>query len=103
MLSGHLNAGAVSRRELLTMIGATAGATAMYHAMATLGHASESPYSGPLKLDRGGEGQTVLILGAGIAGLVAAHELVKVGYKVTILEYNNRPGGRAWTLRGGDK
>ena len=103
MLSGHLNAGAVSRRELLTMIGATAGATAMYHAMATLGHASESPYSGPLKLDRGGEGQTVLILGAGIAGLVAAHELVKAGYKVTILEYNNRPGGRAWTLRGGDK
>jgi monoamine oxidase len=53
MLSGHLNAGAVSRRELLTMIGATAGATAMYHAMATLGHASESPYNGPLKLGSG--------------------------------------------------
>ena len=44
----------------------------------------------------------MLVLGAGIAGMVAAMELRDAGYKVQILEYNNRPGGRNWTLRGGD-
>ena len=44
----------------------------------------------------------MLILGAGLAGMVAALELRKAGYKVKVLEYNNRAGGRNWTLRGGD-
>ncbi len=41
----------------------------------------------------------VLILGAGMAGLVAAYELVKLGHDVTILEARTRPGGRVHTLR----
>jgi monoamine oxidase len=41
----------------------------------------------------------VLILGAGMAGLVAAHELSKLGHDVTILEARTRPGGRVHTLR----
>jgi monoamine oxidase len=44
----------------------------------------------------------VLILGAGLAGMTAALELRKAGYKVQVLEFNGRPGGRNWTLRGGD-
>ena len=44
----------------------------------------------------------MLILGAGLAGLVAAYELSKAGYKVQVLEYHERAGGRNWTLRGGD-
>ena len=43
------------------------------------------------------------MLGAGIAGLVAAYELRKAGYQVQVLEYNSRAGGRNWTLRGGDR
>jgi monoamine oxidase len=43
------------------------------------------------------------VLGAGIAGLVAAYELRNAGYKVQVLEYNARAGGRNWTLRGGDR
>ena len=39
---------------------------------------------------------------AGIAGLSAALELRNAGYQVQVLEYNARPGGRTWTLRGGD-
>jgi monoamine oxidase len=44
----------------------------------------------------------VLILGAGLAGMTAALELRNAGYKVRVLEFNDRPGGRNWTLRGGD-
>ena len=41
----------------------------------------------------------VLVIGAGMAGLVAAYELKKAGHKVIILEASRRVGGRVWTLR----
>lgn len=85
------------------MIGQTAGAGAMYQAMSTLGFAQESDYSGPIKLTAAPRDTSVLILGAGMAGLVAAYELQRAGYKVKVLEYNHRAGGRSWTLRGGDE
>src|SRR5882724_10712543 len=94
---------ALSRRRLLHMIGATAGAGAMYQAMSSLGFAAESPYKGPIDLQGAPRNASVLILGAGMAGLTAAYELRNAGYKVQVLEYNARPGGRNWTLRGGDR
>ncbi len=93
----------VSRRDLLTLIGTVAGSAVMYQAMASLGFAADSPYKGPIKLDGDPRGASVLILGAGLAGLVAALELRKAGYKVQVLEYEDRIGGRCWTLRGGDR
>jgi monoamine oxidase len=93
----------ITRRELLSLVGKAAGGTAMYHAMSTLGFASPSSYEGPLKLEGAPPGQSILVLGAGIAGLVAAYELRKAGYRVKVLDYNSRAGGRAWTLRGGDE
>src|SRR5712671_1706313 len=92
----------VSRRDLLSVIGAVSGSAAMYHAMTSLGFASDSGYNGPIKLEGDPKGASVLILGAGLAGLVAALELRKAGYKVQVLEYHARAGGRNWTLRGGD-
>src|ERR1700758_162690 len=93
---------AVSRRDLLSLIGTVAGSAAMYQAMTSLGFAAESGYKGPVKLDGDPKGATVLILGAGLAGMTAALELRNAGYKVRVLEFNERAGGRNWTLRGGD-
>jgi monoamine oxidase len=90
------------RRDLLALIGTSAGGVAMYRAMSSLGFAAESTYAGPIRLEGDPKGATVLILGAGLAGLVAALELRRAGYRVQVLEYNNRAGGRCWSLRGGD-
>ena len=74
----------------------------MYHAMTELGYAGESGFAGPAKLSAPPPGTSVLVLGAGIAGMVAAIELRDAGYKVQLLEYNGRAGGRNWSLYGGD-
>ncbi len=85
------------------MIGSSAGGAAMYQAMTSLGFAADSTYRGPVQLSSAPAGASVLVLGAGIAGLVAAFELRKAGYRVQVLEYNARAGGRNWSLRGGDR
>jgi monoamine oxidase len=46
-----------------------------------------------------GRRQKVVIVGAGIAGLVAAHELARAGHEPFILEAQHRVGGRILTLR----
>ena len=94
----------VTRRKLLTQLGAVGGASAVFLAMEAMGLARETPAGAKdFGLPPGsGKGRTVVILGAGIAGLVAAYELMRGGYDVTVLEARNRVGGRVWTIRGGE-
>ncbi|HEX8055290.1 MAG TPA: FAD-dependent oxidoreductase, partial [Novosphingobium sp.] len=92
----------MSKRDLLSLIGAAAGGTAMYMAMGAFDQAKASNFKGPIKLDGDAKGTSVLILGAGVAGMTSALELSRAGYKVQVLEYNDRVGGRSWTLQGGD-
>jgi len=46
-------------------------------------------------------GVSVLVAGAGLAGLVAASDLSQRGAQVVIIEARSRPGGRVWTVRDG--
>jgi monoamine oxidase len=92
----------MNRRSLFKLIGMVAGSAAMYQAMSELGHAGESGYTGPVELKGDPKGASVLVLGAGLAGMTAALELRNAGYRVQVLEYNDRPGGRNWSLYGGD-
>src|SRR5438034_907569 len=39
--------------------------------------------------------KTVIVLGGGVAGLSAAHELVERGFKVRVFEQRSVPGGKA--------
>ena len=44
--------------------------------------------------------RTVTVIGAGLAGLSAAYDLHRLGWKVTVLEARERMGGRVYSLRG---
>ena len=59
-------------------------------------------YAGPPTLPPG-KRRRIVIIGAGIAGMVLAWELRKAGYAPLILEARTRAGGRNWSLRGGDE
>jgi monoamine oxidase len=49
--------------------------------------------------ERSDRRKRVIVIGAGVAGLVAAHELKQSGHEPLILEAQNRVGGRIYTLR----
>ena len=96
---------ALTRRALLERIGTVGGVGAAYLAMEAMGLAIPTPAGAEnFRLaPRSGGGRSVVILGAGIAGLVSAYELQRAGYKVTVLEARDRVGGRVWTIRGSDR
>lgn len=99
----HMPLTSMTRRQLLTLVGMVGGGALLEETLNTMGYASESPYRGPIHLEGDPKGARVLVLGAGMAGLTAAMELSKAGYEVEVLEYNDRVGGRSWTIRGGDQ
>ncbi|MFE7172476.1 FAD-dependent oxidoreductase [Streptomyces sp. NPDC057616] len=75
--SGH------TRRRFLAGAGGAAGALALWPA----GRASAA-----------GAGKRVAVLGGGVSGLSAAHELAERGYAVTVYEYYDILGGKARSM-----
>jgi monoamine oxidase len=50
-------------------------------------------------LGRSGRGRRVIVIGAGFSGLACAHELIRAGCDVIVLEARNRIGGRVLSFR----
>jgi len=96
----------ISRREFIARVARVGGYGAAFmtmHSLGLLGMAeTEQAKDFPLPPSTG-RGTKVIILGAGIAGLVAAYEMRRAGFDCTVLEARERPGGRNWTLRRGSK
>ena len=117
----------IDRREFLTSIGKAVGGSAMLRAMAAMGISTTltacgsasatsgpaivpppPPAAGPRSPRPGdwpagiGNGKSVVILGAGVAGMSAALEMTRLGYTCTVLEAQATAGGRVKTIRSGD-
>jgi monoamine oxidase len=94
-----------TRRDFLTRVGQAGGYSAAFLAMQGLGlMEARASAPDPVQAASGsGKGTRVVVLGGGIAGLVSGYELRALGYEVIVLEARQRPGGRNWTVRGGDK
>ena len=94
----------VSRRQFFHRVGLAGGYGATYSAMHALGLETAQAATAPPDLPAGaGKSARVVILGAGIAGLVLAYELERSGFDVTVIEARDRVGGRNWTIRGGTR
>ncbi len=90
-----------SRRKFIRDVVRAGGS--VYAALSALGYPQDTRPAPRLDLPGAGDGEMVLILGAGLAGLCAAFELEQRGYVCQILEADDRPGGRARTIRNGDR
>ncbi len=86
---------AIDRRTFLK-VGLAGAATTGILAVSSSGQAkTRTAQRKPLG---GSSKQHVLVLGAGTAGLTAALSLKQQGHQVTVIEYQNRVGGRLWSL-----
>ncbi|HVB99832.1 MAG TPA: FAD-dependent oxidoreductase [Candidatus Dormibacteraeota bacterium] len=88
----------LTRRDFLKTAGMGAAALALPEAAAGV-RVPQPQAAGAAALGPGGQRKKVIVVGAGMAGLVAAYELDRSGHDVTLLESQLRPGGRVLTLR----
>ena len=90
----------LTRRKFLEMVGAAGGAAAVYETMVVMGMlVVPDAFAGPPDTSgEPGKGKTVIVLGAGVAGLTAALRLREAGYAVVVCEASDRVGGRNFTV-----
>ncbi len=91
----------MTKRSFLQSVGMIGGTAAVMTAMQgwNIGFASEMDR--PPKMSTDGNGKKIIILGAGLSGMVLAFEMAKKGYKTQIIEALDYAGGRCVSARKG--
>jgi monoamine oxidase len=92
-----------SRRRFLGALGAVTASSALLQSMTGAAPVEAAPLRRRDTPRKARNGETVLVLGAGIGGLSTARQLLDEGYDVKVLEALDRPGGRNFTARKGTK
>ncbi|MBT7800929.1 MAG: NAD(P)-binding protein [Tateyamaria sp.] len=96
----------LTRRAFLNGIASVGGIGAAYMALTAfdmMGHGAlaQSKTTAALPSDSL-KGKSIVLIGAGLAGLCSAMRAARAGANVQILEATKRAGGRSMTLRNGD-
>jgi monoamine oxidase len=95
------SAAGLTRRGFLSRIGSIGGSAAVLTALESWNMGIASAQNAPPRLEGSGKGRSVVIIGAGLAGLGSAYELTRAGYECTLVEARKRSGGRVLTARRG--
>ena len=90
----------LTRRGFLHQLGAVGGSSLVMTAMSSWDLMAGPAGQRPELTGRPAKAR-VLVLGAGLSGLVVGHELGKLGYDYRILEARDRVGGLQWSVRRG--
>ncbi len=91
----------LTRRAFLYRVAAVGGTALLMRTLNAWGADIASRSDAPPTLQGSGKGKTIIILGAGVAGMTAAYELGKLGYDCRVLEARSFAGGRCQTARRG--
>ncbi|MGC4081440.1 MAG: FAD-dependent oxidoreductase [Vicinamibacterales bacterium] len=90
----------VTRRRFLEQLGMVGGSSLVMTAMNSWNLMAGSAQERPQLTGRPTKNK-VIVLGAGVSGLVTAYELGKLGYDVRVIEARERVGGLNWSVRKG--
>ena len=90
----------LTRRRFLHQLGVLGGSSLVFSTLTSWDLMAGSAGQRPQLTGRPAN-RRVLVLGAGLSGLVAAYELGKLGYDYQLLEARDRIGGLSWTVRQG--
>src|SRR5262245_9268925 len=92
----------LTRRRFLEQLGAVGGSSLVMTAMSSWDLMAGEAGQRPALTGRPAKAK-VLVLGAGVSGLVVAYELSKLGYDFRVIEARDRVGGINWTVRRGSE
>lgn len=98
----HYYRASLTRRGFLEQLGAIGGSSLVFTAMTSWDLMAGSAGQRPELTGRPTKSK-VVVLGAGLSGMVVAYELGKLGYDFHVLEARDRVGGLQWAVTRGSE